>query len=185
MKRKEIMRRIMALALAGVMCAGMIQIPVSAETNTEAATVSIYPAPQSVVADSEEGMKLTGTVDLVIHGEQDVATLPKLKDLLLEEKIVYTEKTAVGTRAEIVLATDCGETNCDICHSVTDSADALAKKQGYVLKTSNDTNEKGRITIVGADADGTYYGLMTLLQMFKQKTSDGRIAEVTISYGRR
>ena len=142
MKKSEFMKRIMALALSGVLCAGLIQVPVSADANTENATVSVYPAPQSVVADSDEGMKLTGTVDLVVHGEQDVATHPKLKDLLLEEKVVYTEKTAVGTRAAIVIATDCGDANCDICHSVADSADALSKKQGYVLKQAMTQTKK-------------------------------------------
>ena len=181
MRKREFMKRIMALALAGVMCAGLIQMPAFAETNTEAATVSVYPSPQNFKAESLDGMKLTGTVDVVVHGEQDPATLPKLKALLLEEKYAYSERTELRERATILLATDCGEKSCSICHSVEDAADALSKEQGYVLKTSNDTNEKGQITIVGADADGTYYGLMTLLQLYKQKTSDGRIAEVTIS----
>ena len=181
MKRREFMKRIMALALSGMMCAGMIQMPVSAEANAENATVSVYPVPQNLTTESLDGMQLTGTVDVVVHGEQDAATLPKLKALLGEEKYAYSETSELGENAAIVLATNCGKESCSICHSVADAADALSKEQGYVLKTSNGTNEKGQITIVGADADGTYYGVMTLLQLFKQKTSDGRIAEVTIS----
>ena len=68
-----------------------------------------------------------------------------------------------------MLATACDDDSCTICNSVADSANALAEEQGYVLKSSNDVNAKGQVTIVGADEDGTYYGVMTLLQMMKQK----------------
>ena len=177
------MKKSIAMMLAAVMAASLLPmaVQVNVEANTEKASVSVYPAPQSIVTDSEEGMKFDGTVDIVVHGEQDVATLPKLKAMLDEAGVSYAEKTAVSTNAAIVLATACDDDSCTICNSVADSANALAEEQGYVLKSSNDVNAKGQVTIVGADEDGTYYGVMTLLQMMKQKTSDGRIAEVTVS----
>ncbi len=150
-------------------------MPISAEAS-EKASVSIYPTPQSMTADSEDGMKLEGNVDLVIHGTQDEATLPKLEALLAAEGITYETKDAAGNHAAIVLAVACGDENCAICSSAADAAGALSKEQGYVLKTDGN-----RITIVGADADGAYYGVMSLYQLFAQKTSDGRIAEVTLS----
>ena len=146
----------------------------------EAATVSVYPVPQNISVNSINGMKFTGTVDIVVHGTQDVATLPKLEKLLTDEGITYQYADAIGLNPAIVLAVDCGS-DCDICDSITDANNALTHTQGYVLDSSNEINKKGQVTIVGHDADGVYYGVMTLIQMFNQKTSDGRIAEVTIS----
>lgn len=170
-----------AMAISSIAPMAVTAEETSAETVTEAASVSIYPTPQSAVIDSEEGMTLNGTVDVVVHGEQDTATLPKLEALLQAEGITYEMKDAVGENAAIVLAVNCADETCSICNSVVDSEGALANEQGYVLQSSNAVNENGQITIVGADADGAYYGVMTMIQMFKQKTTDGRIAEVTVS----
>ena len=182
MKKTRKYRKGISLFLAFAMVIGMINVPMSASAaDSEKATVSIYPTPQSIVTDSESGMKVSGTVDLVVHGTQDEATLPKVEALLEAEGLNYEKKDVVGTNASIVIAVNCGDETCTICNSVEDSAGALGKEQGYVLKSSDDSNKNGQITIIGADTDGAYYGVMTLLQIFEQKTSDGRIAEVTIS----
>lgn len=187
MKKRSI-KSMLSMMLCASMVFGSVSGPVavqaeesSTEAVTETASVSIYPKPQSAVIDSEEGMTLDGAVDVIVHGEQDVATLPKLEAFLQEEGISYEYKDAVGENAAIVLATACEDAACVFCTGLEDSEAALEKEQGYVLKSSNEANEKGQITIVGADADGTYYGVMSMFQMFEQKTSDGRIAEVTVS----
>ena len=145
------------------------------------ASASIYPVPQNMVTNSNNGMKFKGIVDVLVHGDQDEATLPKLEALLESQDITYQYVDALGTNAAIILANQCDKADCDICTSVADSENALQQVQGYVLDSSNEVNEKGQVTIVGADADGVYYGVMSLIQIFKQKTTDGRIAEVTIS----
>lgn len=58
---------------------------------------------------------------------------------------------------------------------------ALSEEQGYVLEATNDENAKGQVTILGADEDGAYYGVLTLEQMLEQKTADGSFAEAVIS----
>ncbi len=185
MKSAKKFKKVLAKVLAGAMIVGMAQLPVSenfeAKAAEETASVSVYPTPQSIVTNSDGGMKLNGAVDIIVHGEQDAATLSKLEALLEKESYSFSYKDAVGENAAIILAVDCENAGCTICDSVTDSANALAEEQGYVLKASDDNHAKGQVTIIGADADGAYYGVMTLLQMFNQKTADGRIAEVTIS----
>ncbi len=184
MGKTKSMKKGISVLLALVMVFGLVQLPIStkaAESDSEKATVSLYPTPQSITIDSEEGMKLNGTVDVVIHGTHEEATLLKLEALAKEENIVFEITEEVGTNAALVLAVDCGDDTCAICNSVADSAGALEHEQGYVLKTSNDSNTNGLITIVGADTDGAYYGVISLYQLFRQKTSDGRIAEVTVS----
>ena len=121
-------KKMLALMLSVVLAAGTVQMPAFANApanEAEKATVSLYPAAQSVKQHSEEGMKLQGTVDLVVHGEQDVATLPKLKEILTEEGYTFEEKTAVGSNAAVVLAVDCGDENCSICKMPEDAAGAL------------------------------------------------------------
>jgi len=49
------------------------------------------------------------------------------------------------------------------------------------MNLSNDEHKSGQITIIGSDEDGVYYGVMSLLQIFEQKTADNHLAEVTIS----
>lgn len=144
-------------------------------------SASIYPKPQSMTSISKEGMKLDGTVDIVVHGQQDDATLPKLKEMLENQGIAYQVVDEVGTNATIVLAVKCDKDDCSYCTHVDDKENALSHGQGYVLKTSDEDNKKGQVTIIGKDEDGVYYGVMSLLQILKQKTSDGKIAEVNIS----
>lgn len=146
-------------------------------------TADIFPKVKSIIVNSEEGMAFSGNVDIVMHGEHETATLPKLRTMLTENGITYNETDAVGSNAAIVVAAKCSGSNCSICGSVSalDSQNALSQEQGYVLLSSNDTNSMGQVTIVGADGDGAFYGVMTLMQMLEQKATDGRIAEITVS----
>ena len=169
------------ISLVWAMVLGIIGTsPSTYAVESNQASVSIYPQPQSLTVDSDEGMKLKGNVDIVIHGDIGKATLPKLEELLKNEGLTYELKDSIGSNAAIVIGVACENEECEICQMFAEN-EALKKDQGYVLKSSNDILENGLITIVGKDQDGAYYGVMSLLQMFKQKTSDGRIGEVTIS----
>ena len=49
---------------------------------TEAVRADIYPKPQAETYLSDDGMSLTAEVNIVLHGEQEEATLPKLQEML-------------------------------------------------------------------------------------------------------
>ena len=56
-----------------------------------AVTADIYPKPQNETYLSEEGMGLTDEVNIVLHGDQEEAALPKLKEALAENGYAYSE----------------------------------------------------------------------------------------------
>lgn len=154
----------------------------AAETTGAKSTVTaeVYPKPQKIVLDAAQGMRLQGTVDIVAHGEQVEAMLPKLKAVLQEQGIACRESEELSAdRASIFITSD--KDHCEVCGSVTDSENVLAEAQGYVLKTDDSANAKGQVTITGADADGAYYGVLTLGQLLEQKSADGTFAKATVS----
>ena len=151
------------------------------DQTTEAVQAEIYPKPQKMEYLSTEGMKLEGTVNLVVHGEQNEATVTKVKELLTAENISFVEADEVDdSQATILITTD--ESHCDDCAAPANAdATVLEEEQGYILSASNDENTKGEVSIVGADEDGAYYGVMTLTQMMEQGNEDGTFAEAVIS----
>lgn len=156
-----------------------LAVQAAAPTDTEeSVTAAVYPKPQSMEYTSTEGMKFDGTVNLVVRGGQDDQTLPKLKAVLEDAGISYAEGSeASADQATILVTTDAAD-----YASLGHGGDAaLSEEQGYVLEATNDENAKGQVTILGADEDGAYYGVLTLEQMLEQKTADGSFAEAVIS----
>lgn len=173
---KRTLKKLTAIGLSVSMLAGSLSvIPVKAEESAgQKVTADIYPVPQETEYFSEEGMKLEGTVNLVIHGEQDEATVTKVKQLLKEHGIVYQEaEKADEEHASILITSD--KNHCADCSS--EDVKALREEQGYVLNATDNENPKGSISIIGADKDGAYYGVMTLAQILDQTTADGKFAE--------
>ena len=140
----------------------------------------VYPVPQETIYLSEEGMELVGDVNVVIHGEQEKSTVGKLEEILKENNISYNISEEVANdKANIVLTSD--KNHCDNCVDTELLEDeALKNKEGYVIKTSNDENDKGNISIVAADSEGAYYGVLSLGQIL-EKASNNKIVEVVIS----
>ena len=72
-----------------------------------------------------------------------------------------------------------------IYYTITDAANKTVavsyKGDDYISYSQEYSGSVVIPKIVCNRADGVYYGVMTLIQMFNQKTTDGRIAEVTIS----
>lgn len=136
----------------------------------------IYPKPQKVVYASDKGMTLSGEVNVVIHGQQEEATLPKLKEMLKENNINYHISEELDEQKANILISS-SKDHCDVC---SNDDDALTKAEGYVLKTSDEINVNGEISIIGSDKDGAYYGVETLGQILSQKVGE-RFAELTIS----
>lgn len=149
-----------------------------ASDSAESITADIYPKPQEMNYSSAEGMVFDGTVNLVVHGSQNERTLPKLKEVLEEEGISYEEGSEItADKATILVTTDSDDY---AAYGYQDDT-ALSEEQGYVLESDNDENAKGQVTILGADEDGAYYGVLTLGQMLDQKAEDGSFAEAVIS----
>lgn len=180
MKPTQKFRRLCSTFAAASMTLGLFSAPViaqKAETDSTPATVSVYPRPQSVEYDGTEGMKLDGTVDVVVHGSEDAVTINRLKAILDEQNIAYEIKNAAAAdHAVIHLSMD-----PDHCATCTSTLDGASHEQGYVLVSDNDENAKGEVVITGHDQDGLYNGILTLGQMLDQRTEDGRMAETVIS----
>lgn len=143
---------------------------------TEAVRADIYPRPQAETYLSDEGISLTSEVNIVLHGGQEEATLPKLQEMLTENGYTYSDGEYDEGKSNIIISSS--KDHCEDCGDVESAA--LDQVEGYVLTSTDSANANGDVTIIGADADGAYYGVMTLGQMIQQKTSEGRIAEVTI-----
>lgn len=145
------------------------------------AEAEVYPVPQSLEHSSVEGMTLEGEVNIVYHGEQEAATSKRLERTLNENNIAFkvSENVEEG-KANIIVSSE-GD-HCGVCsEGKEENSDALTHKEGYVLKTSNDINEKGNISIIGSDKDGAYYGVLTLSQILEQSNEDNKFAEVVVT----
>ena len=141
-----------------------------------AVTADIYPKPQSETYLSEEGISLKTEVNIVLHGDQEEASLPKLQEALQENGYFYSVGEYDASKSNIIVSSS--REHCAEC--LETESEALNHAEGYVLTSSDDENANGDVTIIGSDADGAYYGIMTLRQMLEQKSADDRIAEVTI-----
>ncbi|EIW6613262.1 beta-N-acetylglucosaminidase domain-containing protein [Clostridium perfringens] len=145
------------------------------------AEAEVYPVPQSLEHSSVEGMTLEGEVNIVYHGEQEAATSKRLERTLNENNIAFkvSENVEEG-KANIIVSSE-GD-HCDVCsEGKEENSDVLTHKEGYVLKTSNDINEKGNISIIGSDKDGAYYGVLTLSQILEQSNEENKFAEVVVT----
>ena len=180
-KTGKILKSTLAASFAfSLVTANPVQI-LAAPQEADDVTVDVYPKPQEITYTSGEGMSLIGEVNVVVHGEQESATLPKLEKILKENGISYVISDQIDdSKANILISSE--NDHCSECaDEIGGNSEALNEEQGYILSASNDVNEKGEIKIIGADSDGAYYGLMTLTQMLEQKTADNKIAETVIS----
>ena len=168
----------LALSMVTTGMGGMTVLHVEEVQAEEAAAVTadIYPKPQSETYLSEEGISLNTEVNIVLHGDQEEASLPKLQEALQENGYFYSVGEYDASKSNIIVSSS--REHCDEC--LETESEALNHAEGYVLTSSDDENANGDVTIIGSDADGAYYGIMTLRQMLEQKSADDRIAEVTI-----
>lgn len=141
----------------------------------------VYPVPQSLEHSSIEGMTLEGEVNIVYHGEQEAATSKRLERSLNENNIPFKVSENVEDGKANIIVSSNGD-HCDVCsEGKEENSDVLTHKEGYVLKTSNDINEKGNISIIGSDKDGAYYGVLTLSQILEQSNEENKFAEVVVT----
>ena len=151
------------------------------EESNKRVEAEVYPVPQSLEHSSIEGMTLEGEVNIVYHGEQEAATSKRLERTLIENNIAFkVSENVEDGKANIIVSSE-GD-HCDVCsEGKEENSDVLTHKEGYVLKTSNDINEKGNISIIGSDKDGAYYGVLTLSQILEQSNEENKFAEVVVT----
>ena len=182
---KATKRGMLATSCIVAMAVSMILNPISKVyaqeiVNNEDLEVSIYPVPQSVEYLSNKGVKVNRNVNIIIHGEQEEATLTKLEEILSKNNIEHSySDSIVEGKANLIISSEKG--HCEECDNIVEADESLEKKEGYILKISDDDNEYGTISIQGADADGAYYGVLTLGQILEQESIDNKIAEVVVS----
>lgn len=151
------------------------------EESNKRVEAEVYPVPQSLEHSSIEGMTLEGEVNIVYHGEQEAATSKRLERTLSENNIAFkVSENVEDGKANIIVSSE-GD-HCDVCsEGKEENSDVLTHKEGYILKTSNDINEKGNISIIGSDKDGAYYGVLTLSQILEQSNEENKFAEVVVT----
>ena len=117
-------------------------------------------------------MGLTDEVNIVLHGDQEEAALPKLKEALAENGYAYSEGEYDASKSNIIISSS--REHCAECMET--ESEALDHVEGYVLTSSDDENANGDVTIVGSDVDGAYSVSYTHLDRVAasfQKTSQG------------
>lgn len=181
-KDKKNLYRLCSAVMSLSMAATGFVLPVAAagdeSSDAPAATVALYPEPQSVAYDSTEGMSLEGPVDLVVHGTIDQDTLDLVDEILNDEGIEYTKvETANPDHAKILISSS--DDHCEECGAITETA--LDEEQGYILYSDNDENTKGEIRVIGADEAGAWNGVLSLAQLLDQKNEEGKFAEVLVA----
>lgn len=117
---------------------------------TASVTADIYPKPQNETYLSDEGMNLSGEVNIVVHGDQEEATIPKLQEMLADNGYTYVQGDYDASKSNIIISSS--REHCDECMKT--ESEALDHTEGYVLSSSDDENVNGDVTIVGSDADG-------------------------------
>lgn len=170
----------LTVAMAVSTCLSPLAINANAYENELQHKVDIYPVPQSIEHLSEVGIQLSVEINVVIHGEHESATLPKLESILNKNNIKYSiSEAVVADKTNIIISSD--ENHCNECIESSNRNSALENKEGYVLEISDNENKNGIISIIGTDVDGAYYGVVTLGQVLEQATADNKISEVIVA----
>ena len=104
-KAGKILKSTLAASFAfSLVTANPVQI-LAAPQESNDVKVDVYPKPQEITYTSGEGMSLVGEVNVVIHGEQESATLPKLEKILKENGISYTISDEIDdSKANILIS---------------------------------------------------------------------------------
>ncbi|BFH63201.1 beta-N-acetylglucosaminidase domain-containing protein [Paenibacillus azoreducens] len=132
--------------------------------NMDSYLYELYPVPQAVIPAGGE-TRLNETVHIVVQAGLKQATLPKLQQALRDNGYSYhvSDQFTAG-QSHIVLVSN---ENADFIANIgADHGRLVMQREGYMLMVSG--NEAGQIAILGSDADGIHYGVVTLSQMLRQ-----------------
>ena len=113
-KAGKILKSTLAASFAfSLVTANPVQILAAPQESSDV-KVDVYPKPQEITYTSGEGMSLVGEVNVVIHGEQESATLPKLEKILKENGISYTISDEIDDSKANILISSTSD-HCDEC----------------------------------------------------------------------
>ncbi|MEI0737410.1 beta-N-acetylglucosaminidase domain-containing protein [Paenibacillus sp. JTLBN-2024] len=138
-------------------------------SNVSKPLYELYPVPQSVVSSGGEAV-LTKEVHIAVLSGLKEATLPKLQKALSDQGFTYSVSDGLKDgQTQIVLAE---KSQAGRLSGTEYASDVLPeRKEAYAL-CIGEKEGCGQIAVVGSDADGIHYGVVTLLQMLEQ--SDNR-----------
>ncbi|MDQ8738996.1 beta-N-acetylglucosaminidase domain-containing protein [Paenibacillus sp. LHD-38] len=142
--------------------------------------VEIFPVPQEMNMLEGEA-RLTDRIHIVAQAGLKVATLPTLQDMLSKQGYTYTVSDTFESDVTNVYLTTETQLNESILRSHIDTATikALSHKEGYHLIIQG-ISSISHIAIIGQDADGIHYGVVTLNQILKQ-SSDHQVPRCMIT----
>lgn len=124
----------------------------------------LYPVPQSIVSLEGEAV-LTQEIHIAVLSGLKEATLPKLQKALDGHGFTYSLSDGMKEgRTQIVLA-EKSQAGLPGMESVSDVV--AEGKEAYTLIV-RDIEGCAQIMIIGSDADGIHYGVVTLQQMLEQ-----------------
>lgn len=139
------------------------------QTNQTTNTMyDITPVPQEIIGYGEE-ISLTSHVHIVIHSNLKEATLPKLQETLTVNGYTFTVSDEyVEDKTNIYLSTQEQKNSAWLRSIRTESLSDIEHKEGYQLIINGEST--GNIAIIGYDADGIHYGVVTLDSILSQLT---------------
>ncbi len=128
---------------------------------------SIFPVPQQVQALGGETY-LTDHIHIIAEQGLKIATLPKVQELLTQHGYSYSVSDTFKDHVTNLILTKQGLQHDLLLTAGIDSEsmEAVTRREGYQLII--DGKRLTHIAIIGHDADGIHYGVITLQQILNQ-----------------
>lgn len=140
----------------------------------------IFPVPQKVTYLHGEAV-LTETINIIIPENLKEATWVKIQEVLEKNNIAYTvssefvqDKTNLYLTYENTIHTEW------MNHIHTDEVAAINEKEGYVLIIGGESI--AQIALIGTDADGLHYSVVTLEQILSQLKGNSLQKYILVDY---
>ena len=129
---------------------------------------SIFPVPQEMNELGGE-TRLTDRIHIIAQEGLKEATLPTLQELLIQLGYKYTVSDTFEDNVTNIYLTTQGMLNDTLLktHLYAGTLEALSHKEGYSLIVQG-VSSTSQIAIIGHDADGVHYGVVTLNQILSQ-----------------
>ncbi len=129
----------------------------------------IYPVPHVITYQGDQAFTMTSSVNVVAEAGVDTYTQKFLEEILADYGLTMTSSEAiVAGKTNILLGVKDSDGYVDTYADAIPVADAtlFTRIDAYLLNADATEHSNGIITVLGRDADSTYYGLATLQMMF-------------------
>lgn len=145
-------------------------------------TLTIQPTPQRIDYKEHTAAAVTDDINVVVHGDMEEATLPRLEKALAASGHTMTVSGQMDARkTNIYLTSNAG--HCKQCESYIEMNgidETIDEEQGAILDIDNAYYANTNIAVIGSDADGVFNGVVNLEAVLAQRTEAGNLPEVTI-----